>query len=84
MKKVGIRALSGEEWQLEGNLVRKKGKVYILKDKELRVEIIQLHYDILVAGHKEKWKTTELVTRNYWWPGVTRDVGRYIKGCDIC
>ena len=84
MKKVGIRALSGEEWQLEGNLVLKKGKVYILKDKELRVEIIQLHYDILVAGHKEKWKTTELVTRNYWWPGVTRDVGRYIKGCDIC
>ena len=83
MKKVGIRALSGEEWQLEGNLVLKKEKVYILKDKELRVEIIQLHYDILVAGHKEKWKTTELVTRNYWWPGVTRDVGRYIKGCDI-
>ena len=54
MKKVGIRALSGEEWQLEGNLVLKKGKVYILKDKELRVEIIQLHYDILVAGHEEK------------------------------
>ena len=26
----------------------------------------------------------ELVTRNYWWPGVTRDVGRYVKGCDLC
>ncbi len=21
--------------------------------------------------------------RNYWWPGVTRDVGRYMEGCDL-
>jgi len=26
----------------------------------------------------------ELVMRNYWWPGVTRDVGRYVKGCNLC
>ena len=84
MKKVGIRALSSEEWQLEGNLVLKEGKVYMPKDEELRVEIIQLHYDILVAGYRGKWKTTELVTRNYWWPGVTRNVGRYVEECDIC
>ena len=25
----------------------------------------------------------ELVTRNYWWPGVTRDVGKYVEGCDL-
>jgi len=25
-----------------------------------------------------------LVTRNYWWPGVTRDVGRYIEEYDLC
>jgi len=25
-----------------------------------------------------------LVTRNYWWPGVTRDVGRYVEGCNLC
>jgi len=24
------------------------------------------------------------VTRNYWWPGVTRDVGKYVEGCDSC
>ena len=26
----------------------------------------------------------ELVTKNYWWPGVTREVGRYIEDCDLC
>ena len=32
----------------------KKDKVYMLKDKELRVEIIWLHYNILVVGHRGK------------------------------
>ena len=26
----------------------------------------------------------ELVTRNYWWLGVTRDIERYVEGCDLC
>jgi len=25
----------------------------------------------------------ELVTGNYWWPGVTRDIRRYVEGCNI-
>ena len=62
----------------------KERKVYMPKDKELREEIIQLHHDVLVARHEGKWKTTELVTRNYWWPEITKDVGRYMEGCDMC
>ena len=26
----------------------------------------------------------ELVTRNYWWSGVIREVGWYVEGCDLC
>ena len=22
--------------------------------------------------------------RNYWWPEVTRDVGKYVKECNLC
>jgi len=40
MKKVGVKELQGEEWQIEGNLVLKEGKVYVLKNEVLRVEII--------------------------------------------
>ena len=69
---------------MKGDLVLKEGKVYVLKDKELRMEIIWLHYNTPVVGHTERQKTTELVTRNYWWPGVTKDVGKYVEGCDTC
>ena len=58
--------------------------MYVPKNEELRAEVIQLHHDIPAAGHGGRWKTVELVTRNYWWPRVTRDVGKYIEGCDLC
>ena len=66
MKKVEVKVVRGEEWQIEGELVLKEGKVYVLKDENLRVEIIRLHHDTPVIGHGEKWKMTELVTKNYW------------------
>ena len=84
MKKANMKELRGEEWRIEEDLVTKKGKIYILKDTKLRAEVIQLHHDIPVAGHGGRWKTVELVMRNYWWPGVTRDVGRYVEGYDGC
>jgi len=40
----------------------KEKKVYVLKNDKLRVEIIRLHYDTPVEGHRGQWKTVELVT----------------------
>ena len=57
----------------------KEEKVYMSKDKELRVKIIQLHHDTPVARYKNKWKTIELIIRNYWWLAVTKEVGKYVE-----
>ena len=84
IKKAEVKMLRDEEWQIEEGLVLKEGRVYILKDAKLRVEIIWLHHDTPIAGHGGQWKTVELVTRNYWWPEVTREVKQYVEGCDQC
>jgi len=81
MKKAGVKELRGDEWKVEEDLVL---KVYVPKNEELRAELIRLYHDVPVAGHGGRWKTVELVMRNYWWPGVTRDVGKYVEGCDSC
>jgi len=52
MKKAEVKILQVEEWQIEEVLVLKKGKLYVLKDEELRAEIIQLYHDILVVEHR--------------------------------
>jgi len=82
MKKAGVKTLRDEEWEIEEGLVLKEGRVYVPKDEKLKVEIIWLHYDMLIAGHRGQWKTVELVTRNYWWPGMMKEVKRYVEGCD--
>ena len=51
MKKVGVKELQGNEWQIEGELVLKEGKVYVPKDEKLRTEVIWLHHDVLAVGH---------------------------------
>jgi len=84
IKKAKVKNLQENKWQMEGGLVLKKGKVYVPKDEELRAEVICMHHDVPAAGHRGRWKTVELVTRNYWWPGITRDIGRYVEGCDLC
>ena len=64
-------------------VVIKKGQIYMLEG-ELRGEVIQLHHNTPVEGHGRRQKTTELVTRNYQWLGVTKEVGKYVDRCDAC
>ena len=66
------------------SIIYKEGKVYVPKDEKLRVEIVRLHYDTLIGGHRRQWKTVELVTHNLWWPGITKEVKRYVEGYNAC
>src|ERR1700723_1644801 len=61
-----------------------RGKVYVPNNIELRRKIVSLHHDTTIAGHPGRWKTMELITHNCWWPGMTKFVTEYIKGCDTC
>ena len=85
LKELGIsRNIRGEEWSDEDGLILYRGKVYVPLDSRLRHDIVKAHHDSPVTGHPGRWKTHELVARNYWWPGLGRYVAKYVKGCDKC
>ena len=46
-----MKVLRGDEWGIKGDLVLKERKVYVPKNDVLRLEVIWLHYDILVARY---------------------------------
>ena len=75
-----------QDWNFENGLLLYRGKVYIPKSKDdhLRRRLVQIHHDLPSAGHPGRWKTYELVSRNYWWPGMTTFVKHYVTGCDMC
>ena len=83
LKKAEIKILRDKKQMVEEGLVMKKEQIYVPEGK-LRRKMIYLYHNILVRGYRGRWKTTELVIRNYWWPGVTKEVERYIKGCNAC
>src|SRR5258707_2353307 len=37
-----------------------------------------------MSPHLQRWKMLELVSQNYWWPGLSRYVAKFIAGCDEC
>jgi len=84
MKQVEVKMLRDEEWREVDGIMYKEGKVYIPKDEKLRAEIVRLHHDTPIGEHGEQWKMVELVTRNFWWPEITKEVKRYVEGCDAC
>ena len=53
MKKTKVKVLRNNKWQIKDKLVLKERKVYILKNKELRLEIIRLHYNMLITEYRE-------------------------------
>ena len=84
MKLMGVKVLRDEEWREVDSVMYKEEKMYVPKDNMLRAEIIRLHHNMPVEGYRGQWKMVELVTRNFWWPGVTKEVKRYVEGCDSC
>ena len=66
MKQAGVKVLRDEEWRDIDGVIYREGKVYVPKDEMLRAEIIRLHRDMPIGGHRGQWKMVELVTRNFW------------------
>jgi len=52
MKWTGVKMLRDKEWKEIDSIMYKEGKVYVPRDDKLRAEIIRLHHDMPVGGHR--------------------------------
>ena len=75
--------MKSSEWSLENGLLYYRGKIYVPKS-DLHQRILALCHNSKLAGHPRRWKTLELALRNYWWPQMSRYIGKYISTCDMC
>jgi len=59
-----------------------KNRIYV--PKGLRQRILKSEHDSNVAGHFSRERMLELITRNFYWTNVERDMRKYYNECDIC
>ena len=84
LQKSSTRSVRSAEWSESEGLLYYRGRIYVPPTSDLRRRIVSLCHDTRIAGHAGRFKTLELVSRNYWWPNVSRFVGQYVSHCDMC
>ena len=73
-----------EDWNLEDGIILYRGYTYVPKDVALRRDIVKLYHENIAIGHPGRWKTYELISRDFWWPGMSTFVRDFVDGCAIC
>ena len=64
----------------DGMLFR-KGKIWIPDDSALKKLISENEHDTIVAGHMGMDKTLEMISRNFYWPHITKEIEDYVSRC---
>jgi hypothetical protein len=72
-------------WRVDPKgLLRKDDKVYVPTGSALREEILSRCHDDPLGGHFGVEKTTELIGRQFFWPGMREEVDTYVDTCAVC
>ena len=72
------------ECTTENDVIYVYGLLYILDNESLYREIIHAHNNHPATGHPGQAATYELVSCNYWWPGLRKTIAHYLANCNTC
>ncbi|KAB2098877.1 hypothetical protein AG0111_0g12970 [Alternaria gaisen] len=75
---------STEDCSVEGNLLLYRGRKWVPDSEKLRTQIISGAHDSLATGHPGREVTYKILARDYFWPGMTQTIRRYVRNCSTC
>lgn len=84
VQKIRDRTTMPRQYSLEDNLLTYNKLIFIPENKALRLRIVEMLHDDRTAGHPGQQRTLELVSRNFFWPGMKRTINQFVASCQIC
>ncbi len=67
-----------------GKYLKYRNKIWVPQQSQIHKKILRLYHDSKPAGHPGVKGTLELVSRSYYWPGMSQFITSYVEGCDLC
>ena len=61
-----------------------RDRVWIPYDESLRTKLIQRTHDSPLGGHPGRDQTSMILSRRFFWPGLSQDVRQFLRNCDVC
>ena len=71
-------------WNVQNDLLHFRNRVYVPDERSVREELLRQHHDDPRAGHFGTKRTTEMLSRHYYWPNMEAEVNDYVRTCAIC
>jgi len=68
----------------EGKRLCWRGRIWLPFFEPLRTQVIQETHDSALSGHPGRDLTKLLISRRFTWPGLSQDVRKFLRNCDVC
>ena len=80
------RVLAGDSggYTVKDGVIYKDSSIYVPNDKVLKTQLLRECHDAAASGHLGVSKTTELLARRFYWPGLHADAEQYVTTCLEC
>ncbi|QRW20585.1 hAT family dimerization protein [Rhizoctonia solani] len=73
-----------KDYDMEAGLLFYQGQIVVPDVGTLRMDLLRIFHNSPLAGHPGRQCTLELVSRNYYWPGIRADTYWHVDSCEIC
>ncbi|QRW22529.1 Retrotransposable element Tf2 protein [Rhizoctonia solani] len=73
-----------KDYEMEAGLLFYQGRIVVPDVGTLRTDLLRIFHDSPLAGHLGRQRTLELVSRNYYWPGIRADTYWHVDSCKTC
>ncbi|KAF8753927.1 hypothetical protein RHS01_06729 [Rhizoctonia solani] len=73
-----------KDYQMEAGLLFYQGRIVVPDVGTLRTNLLRIFHDSPLAGHPGRQRTLELMSRNYYWPGIRADTYWHVDSCETC
>ncbi|QRW23208.1 Retrotransposable element Tf2 protein [Rhizoctonia solani] len=73
-----------KDYKMEAGLLFYQGRIVVPDVGTLRTDLLCIFHDSPLAGHPGRQQTLELVSRDYYWPGIRADTYWHVDSCETC